>query len=92
MPLTLDDINQIYRGIKIERQNIDDLEALLIHGDDITALRKEVYDNRLINTMSSGFNSSNELIIMGIKIIESYHIQPGSVFKVWKPDQKRDKK
>lgn len=82
MTLSLNDIYQTVRGLQIEDRRLEEVEALLVHEDDYMQLLKDVS-----GCFEHGLNDFNEFKMYGVKIIKSSHIQPGSIFKIFKKDK-----
>jgi len=77
MPFTIKNIYDAIRDIKISGHDIPEIEALLVHSDDL----KELFasEPRLQTGIGDG-----ELKLYGVKIIDSRYTQRGTIFKIFK--------
>ena len=89
MTLSLNDIHQTIRSIQIEGHKVEELEALVVHNNDLVSLLKAINanGNNMSPVYSNALHDPGEIKILGIKIIESPYIQQGSIFKIFKNDK-----
>jgi len=75
MAVTIDEIYRTIRGYSPE-----ELEALLVNSDDFHLLCQSLHSH-----YGSFYNpATNEIRFCGVKIIESSHVQKGTIYKVFK--------
>lgn len=89
MTLSIKDIYETIRGLQIEDRKVEELEALLIHEDDYIQLLKSIQENRydILTIQKNSDPYYGEIEICGMKVIKTSHIQPGSIFKIFKKDK-----
>ena len=80
MPFTLKNIYDAIREVKISGHQVSELEALLVHRDDL----KELFASE--SRLQTGMSASDDggLKLYGIKIVDSYYTQRGTIFKIFK--------
>lgn len=79
----------VHRAIMDLRRDglyIDDLEGFLIHPDDLCSLLDESVDRGLDWTYNHLItnNMSGEVFVCGVKVVTSFHVSPGTLFRVFK--------
>lgn len=79
MKLNLQDIHEALYEVKASGRSRHDLQALLIHTDDLTDLLKSMP----ATNSGMGFDS---IKLFGVKVIESKFAQKGTIFKIFKND------
>lgn len=89
MPLSAKDIRDTLHCLQYEGYRIEELEALLIHEDDFINLINSISSEQKYEITISQ-DAPSEIKVFGVKVIESRHIQPGSIFKIFKDDTKRN--
>ena len=77
-PLTLKDIHDAIRDVKLSGGHVSDLEAFLVHTDDLKALMASE------PALQTGMAGDEELKIYGVKIIDSHYTMKGAIFKIFK--------
>lgn len=82
MSIDIGIIRQAILEIRRDGRSIDDLEAFLIHPDDLMLL----LDNCKNSYQEIARNYLGEIFICGVKIITNPHIPSGTIFKVFKTD------
>ncbi len=80
MAFGIQDIHNAIRDVKIAGYQHDDIEAFIINTEDL----HELFESRW--EFSTGLGGGEELKIMGIKIIDSHHVQRGTILKTFKND------
>lgn len=85
MSLTTKNIWDTIRSLKAEGYLINEIEALLIHSDDLSLLLHDIAtregkspDSYNAHELRSGIK------LFGVKIIESQYVERGSIFKIFK--------
>ncbi len=78
MTLSWNDIRKNLYDLRKEGRQKEELEALLIHSDDLAVLFQAMQEWRCL------LDDSGEIRIGGVKIIESQYVQKGSIFKIFK--------
>lgn len=86
MSLALNDVYIAIRGLRFDLMSkglkVDDLEAVIVHTDDLRDMLCQTDDDfGIINYQQDA------ILICGIKVIESPHVQRGSIFRVFKNDK-----
>lgn len=81
MSVSLEDIRRTILNLQAEGRSISELEGLLVHSDDLLELLKSIPEYR--NGMSNG-----GIKLFGVKIIESQYAQKGTIFRIFKTDDK----
>lgn len=85
MSLELKHVWHTLQCVEVEGHKIGELEALLIHSDDLFELLKEARNRSPVVTgLDYTHNSPDGFRIQGVKIIESRYVQRGSIFKIFK--------
>lgn len=89
MPLGLKDIHEALRSLEREGYDRSQLEALLIHSDDLSILIETVVmdnGNAYPVAKAASFDKGlrKDLKLFGVKIIENEYVERGSIFKIFK--------
>lgn len=86
MSLSIQNIHKMLYEFRATGKTEDDLEAILIHSDDLKELMQAVQekDTDIGVPWSMDWKKTGEIRIMGVKIIESTYIQRGTIFKIMK--------
>ena len=88
MSITIKDVHNAVRDVKMQGGHEGDIEAFLINSDDLHELIKQ----REQTPHGAVFNEIHDpdgFKILGIKIIQSPYSERGTIFKIMKNDQKQ---
>lgn len=67
MPLELKTIHETIRGLQIEGRCVEELEAILIHSDDLRELLQYIHDNHNgMSPMIGGFSHESGEVKKGL--------------------------
>ncbi len=103
MSISLQDIHEAISDLRGKGRKLEDLEAFLVNTDDFRELLGSLAENQHIVQIGNGlkegyvrkegdkatFDILQDITIFGIKIVDSSHAQRGSIFKIFKDDDKR---
>jgi hypothetical protein len=86
--MNIEDVWNAVRDVKIQGGHAGDIEAFVIHPDDLHALyiENDNMDNPCIPRQMTNYDGPK---ILGISIIESPYVPKGTIFKIMKNDQKQ---
>lgn len=87
MILSAKDIYDTIHSLHIEGRRTEELEALLVHEDDFVNLINSISSEQKYETTITQ-DATDKISIYGVEVIESRHVQPGSIFKIFKDDTK----
>lgn len=86
MSFGMKDIHDAIKDVKITGHQRDDIEAFVINTMDLHELFESA---RFQMGMGMGIGAGEDLKISGIKIIESHHVPRGTIFKVFKDENRK---
>ena len=103
MSISLQDIHEAISDLRRKGRKLEDLEAFLVNTDDFRELLGSLAENQHIVQIGNGlkegyvrkegdkatFDILQDTTIFGIKIVDSPHAQRGSIFKIFKDDDKQ---
>ncbi len=88
MAFEMQDVYKAVQSVKLLGRHRDDVEAFVLNSDDL----HELFMKHPIHEIGIGplnSQSGDELKLLGVKIIESYHVPRGTILKIFKDDQKK---
>lgn len=88
MSFGLNDIHDAIGDINMMGRNINDIEAFIVNSDDLYSLIKShpQYEMRWFGV---GSMAKDDFQLLGVKIIDSHYVPRGTIFKVFKDNNKQ---
>jgi hypothetical protein len=84
--LTSYDIGKALHDARCAGYDLDNIEAILMNRDDFRSLLKNLHEQ------SPGYSGPSknfgEVIMYGVKFLESHHVSKGTIFKIFKDESK----
>lgn len=89
--MKIQDVHNAIRDVNINGSRTGDIEAFVIHTDDLHEILKHEDEKGRFHPELTGYNPGIEdgMKLLGVKIIESPYTVKGTIFKIMKNNQKQ---